>query len=504
MVSAIRTGNRRCEEVPFSIEPGDFVVLLGLNGAGKTTLFSLIAGLLNLQQGSIRLLGHDLPGGRNAALAGCGFVFQQSALDLDLTVAQSLRYHAALHGLSGRLAGARSARSSRSSSGSTVLTRTHDLVRILSGGQRRRVEIARALLHRPRLLLLDEATVGLDVPSCRAILQRVRTQCVEQGTTALWATHLLDEVEHGDRTIVLHEGRILDDRRDIAAASLPDYFARLAFIGDSGMTAKALRCFVGIVEREFLRFLRQRSRFFASLVRPLVWLVIFGTGLRSMVDLSGVPPYDTTVAYEAYIVPGLVGLILLFNGMQIALSMVFDREMGSMKVLLVSPLPRENPLTCRLMAGVIVALPQVYAFLACAWLWGVQPPAWGYLTVLPAVVLAGLMLGAVGLLLSSLVRAARELRGRHELRDLPRVLRLDRALSALAARRHQCRAGRGRPAEPLQPRRGAGPLRPLWPARDHSPADHRRGGRRRHGACGLALRQRPHPAGASLPHRERP
>ena len=169
------------------------------------------------------------------------------------------------------------------------------------------------------------------------------------------------------------------------------------------MTAKALRCFVGIVEREFLRFLRQRSRFFASLVRPLVWLVIFGTGLRSMVDLSGVPPYDTTVAYEAYIVPGLVGLILLFNGMQIALSMVFDREMGSMKVLLVSPLPRGYLLTCRLMAGVIVALPQVYAFLACAWLWGVQPPAWGYLTVLPAVVLAGLMLGAVGLLLSSLV-----------------------------------------------------------------------------------------------------
>jgi ABC-2 type transport system permease protein len=169
------------------------------------------------------------------------------------------------------------------------------------------------------------------------------------------------------------------------------------------VTAKALRCFVGIVEREFLRFLSQRGRFFASLVRPLVWLVIFGTGLRSMVDLSGVPPYGTTVTYKEYMVPGLVGLVLLFNGMQIALSMVFDREMGSMKVLLVSPMPRGYLLTCRLMAGVIVALPQVYAFLACAWLWGVQPPAWGYLTVLPAVVLAGLMLGAVGLLLSSLV-----------------------------------------------------------------------------------------------------
>lgn len=162
------------------------------------------------------------------------------------------------------------------------------------------------------------------------------------------------------------------------------------------MTAKALRCFVGIVEREFLRFLRQRSRFFASLVRPLVWLVIFGSGLRTMVDLPGTP-------YEEYIVPGLVGLVLLFNGMQIALSMVFDREMGSMKVLLVSPLPRWYLLACRLLAGVIVALPQVYAFLACAWLWGVRPPLSGYLYVLPAIILAGLMLGALGLLLSSLV-----------------------------------------------------------------------------------------------------
>ncbi len=169
------------------------------------------------------------------------------------------------------------------------------------------------------------------------------------------------------------------------------------------MTAGALRCFVGIVEREFLRFVRQRGRFFASLVRPLGWLVIFGTGLRTMVDLAHTPPFGAGVGYEAYIVPGLVGLVLLFNGMQIALSMVFDREMGSMKVLLVSPWPRWYLLTCRLLAGVIVALPQVYAFLACAWLWGVRPPLAGYLYVLPAVILAGLMLGALGLLLSSLV-----------------------------------------------------------------------------------------------------
>jgi len=163
------------------------------------------------------------------------------------------------------------------------------------------------------------------------------------------------------------------------------------------------RCFLGVVEREFLRFLRQRSRFFASLVRPLLWLVIFGTGFHSVLGLSRIPPYETYVLYEEYIVPGLVGLILLFNGMQTALSMVFDREMGSMKVLLVSPQPRWYLLTCRLVAGVIVAVPQVYAFLACAWLWGIRPPPMGYLYALPAVIVSGLMLGAVGLLVSSLV-----------------------------------------------------------------------------------------------------
>jgi ABC-2 type transport system ATP-binding protein len=214
--------------VSFSIEAGDFVLLLGLNGAGKTTLFSLIAGLLSLQQGQIHVLDHPLPSGRSAALAGCGFVFQQSALDLDLTVAQSLRYHAALHGLS---RGDARRRIEQELERFGLLARTGDLVRALSGGQRRRVEIARALLHRPRLLLLDEATVGLDVPSRRAILQRVRAQCAEEGTTALWATHLPDEVEPGDRTIVLHEGQVRDDRRDITAASLPDYFAGLESSG---------------------------------------------------------------------------------------------------------------------------------------------------------------------------------------------------------------------------------------------------------------------------------
>ncbi|HYX00749.1 MAG TPA: ABC transporter permease [Reyranella sp.] len=169
------------------------------------------------------------------------------------------------------------------------------------------------------------------------------------------------------------------------------------------MSALWRRCLAGIVERELLRFFRQRGRFFAALVRPVVWLVLFGTGLRSVMSLKEMPPYETAVPYEDYIVPGLIGLILLFNGMQAALSMVFDREMGSMKVLLVSPLPRWYLLTCRLLAGVIVGLPQVYAFLVFAWLWGIRPPLAGWLYVLPAVVLAGLMLGAIGLLVSSLV-----------------------------------------------------------------------------------------------------
>ena len=162
-------------------------------------------------------------------------------------------------------------------------------------------------------------------------------------------------------------------------------------------------CLRGIIWRELLRFLRQRGRFFAALVRPLVWLVIFAAGFRSVLGLSRIPPYETYVLYETYIVPGLIGMILLFSGMQGALSMVYDREMGSMKTLLVSPLPRWFLLTSRLLSSVLVALPQVYVFLLIAWLWDVRPPLAGYVAILPSLVLAGLMLGSLGLLLSSAV-----------------------------------------------------------------------------------------------------
>jgi ABC-2 type transport system permease protein len=160
-------------------------------------------------------------------------------------------------------------------------------------------------------------------------------------------------------------------------------------------------CLKGIVWREALRFLHQRERFVAALVRPLVWLFIFAAGFRQVLGVSIIPPYDTYVLYEVYITPGLMVMIQLFNGMLSSLSMVYDREMGNMRTLLVSPLPRWYLLSSKLVAGTIVSLFQVYAFLAIAWLWEIEPPLIGYLTVLPALILSGLMLGALGMLISS-------------------------------------------------------------------------------------------------------
>lgn len=166
----------------------------------------------------------------------------------------------------------------------------------------------------------------------------------------------------------------------------------------------AWRCLQGVVLRESLRFVHQRGRFLSALVRPLVWLFIFAAGFRSVLGISIIPPYQTYILYEEYITPGLMGMILLFNGMQSSLSMVYDREMGSMRVLLTSPLPRWYLLFCKLLAGVCVALLQVYVFLCIAWFWEIRPPVSGYFLALPALLLGGLMLGSLGLLLSSLVR----------------------------------------------------------------------------------------------------
>lgn len=165
-----------------------------------------------------------------------------------------------------------------------------------------------------------------------------------------------------------------------------------------------LRCFVGIVYRELLRFVHQRGRFLAALVRPLIWLIVFAAGFRMALGVAITPPYQTYILYEVYIIPGLVGMVQLFNGMQSSLSMVYDREMGSMRVLLTSPLPRWFLLVAKLFAGTLVSIVQVYAFLLVAYLYGVRMPFWGYAFVLPALILSGLMLGSLGLLLSSLIR----------------------------------------------------------------------------------------------------
>jgi ABC-2 type transport system permease protein len=163
-------------------------------------------------------------------------------------------------------------------------------------------------------------------------------------------------------------------------------------------------CLKGIIWREGLRFLHQRERFISALVRPLVWLFIFAAGFRQVLGVSIIPPYQTYILYAVYITPGLIAMIQLFNGMQSSLSMVYDREMGNMRTLLVSPLPRWYLLCSKLVAGTAVSLLQVYAFLAIAWFWEIEPPPLGYLSVLPALVLSGLMLGALGMLISSVIK----------------------------------------------------------------------------------------------------
>jgi ABC-2 type transport system permease protein len=164
------------------------------------------------------------------------------------------------------------------------------------------------------------------------------------------------------------------------------------------------RCLVGVLVREALRFVHQRKRFAAALVRPLIWLLVFATGFRAALGVSIIPPYDTYIPYEVYITPGLIAMILLFNGMQSSLSMVYDREMGSMRNLLVSPLPRWYLLVCKLLAGTFVSVVQVYAFLLIAALFGISMPVSGYVWLLPTLVLCGLMLGSFAMLLSSVIK----------------------------------------------------------------------------------------------------
>jgi ABC-2 type transport system permease protein len=168
--------------------------------------------------------------------------------------------------------------------------------------------------------------------------------------------------------------------------------------------AAYLACLNGLLKREWLRFYQQRSRFLSALVRPLLWLLVFAAGFRAALGVAIIPPYATYITYETYILPGLCCMVVLFNGMQGSLSMVYDREMGSMRVLLMSPLPRPFLLASKLLASAVISLIQVYAFLAIAWLFDIQPPLWGLVAALPALLLAALLLSALGLLLSNGIR----------------------------------------------------------------------------------------------------
>ena len=204
--------------VTFAVAPGEFKVLLGPNGAGKTTLFSLITRLYDSPQGRVSVEGWDLRGQTRRALANIGVVFQQPTLDLDLSVRQNLLYHAALHGMDRARA---LERMEVELARLGMADRRNEKTRRLNNGHRRRVEIARALMHRPVLLLLDEPTVGLDVPTRRDIVEHVHGLTRDNGIAVLWATHLIDEIFDDDSIIVLHEGRVRADGSvaDVIAAA---------------------------------------------------------------------------------------------------------------------------------------------------------------------------------------------------------------------------------------------------------------------------------------------
>jgi ABC-2 type transport system ATP-binding protein len=225
---------RAVDGVSFKANAGEFIALLGPNGAGKSTLFQLLSGLFTADSGRIEVMGHDMSRDPVPALAGLGIVFQQPTLDLELSVTANLLFHAGLHGMP-RATARRRIEQELVQVGLTE--RAHDKTAQLSGGNRRRVELARALLHEPRLLLMDEPTVGLDPASRGDLLKQLLVLRRERQVAILWATHLCDEVPDADRVIVLHRGKVLTDTtpaRLIAtsgAASIEEAFLAMTGAG---------------------------------------------------------------------------------------------------------------------------------------------------------------------------------------------------------------------------------------------------------------------------------
>ena len=199
---------RALDGVSLTAAAGEFIALLGPNGAGKTTLFQLLSGLFVPDSGRIEIMGHDIRSDPVPALATLGIVFQQPTLDLELSVTGNLLFHAGLHGIPRSVAKERIAKELARLG---LAERAHDKAAQLSGGNRRRVELARALLHEPRVLLMDEPTVGLDPASRSDLLALMLKSRAERSVAVLWATHLCDEVPGADRVVVLHHGKILAD-----------------------------------------------------------------------------------------------------------------------------------------------------------------------------------------------------------------------------------------------------------------------------------------------------
>ncbi len=219
-------GNKALKEVSFCVEKGSFTVLLGPNGAGKSTFFSLASSLIKPTAGILEICGHMMGQSSRIALSKLGLVFQQNTLDLDLTVTQNLQYFASLHGMPSKRA---SIRIQEELERMNLKDRQFEKVRQLNGGHRRRVEIARALLHEPDVLLLDEATVGLDIQTRRSIVDYVHTLCSDKGVGVLWATHLIDEIEKSDNVIIMHRGTIVAKglAENLANPTLEEAFYKL-------------------------------------------------------------------------------------------------------------------------------------------------------------------------------------------------------------------------------------------------------------------------------------